>query len=117
MAVKSTKEYVGVSRDTVDGFDGQQITYVAWDQHLLFAAPFMIVVPSTMPFREFVEGPLSGLMQPDPDAALVDWDKVEWLKSNEPWQPDFDKTLVENGIKHKEQLRLRTPGLNSLMPV
>jgi phenol hydroxylase P4 protein len=100
MSVKSTKEYVGVSRDTVDGFGGKQITYVSWDHHLLFAAPFLICTPSDTPFREFVEGPLSALIEPDPDAAQVDWQAVEWLKGNEPWVPDFDKTLVENGIQH-----------------
>ena len=39
---------------------------------------------------------------------------VEWLKSNQPWTPDFERSLVDNGIGHKDQIRMRTPGLASL---
>jgi len=47
--------------------------------------------------------------------VAIDWTKVEWLKSNQPWTPDFDASLAANGIGHKDQLRLRTAGLNSLL--
>lgn len=116
MPVAAIKEYVGVSRDQVANFHGKQIVYVSWDHHLLFAAPFLICMPPETPFREFVEGPLKALVSPDPDAAAIDWSKVEWLKSNAPWTPDFDASLAANGIGHKDQLRIRTPGLNSLLP-
>ena len=115
MAVVSTKPYVGVPRDLVANFNGKQLVYACWDQHLLFAAPFLSCVPPDMSFRELVDGPLTALMQPDPDAAFVDWSRVEWLKSNQPFMPDFDASLAANGIGHKEQLRFVTPGLNSLL--
>lgn len=115
MAVVSTKPYVGVPRDLVANFNGKQLVYACWDQHLLFAAPFLFCVPPEMSFRELVDGPLTALMQPDPDASAVDWSKVEWLKSNKPFTPDFDASLAANGIGHKEQLRFITPGLNSLL--
>lgn len=115
MAVVSTKPYVGVPRDLVANFNGKQLVYACWDQHLLFASPFLFCVPPEMSFREWVDGPLSALIQPDPDALAVDWSKVEWLKSNKPFTPDFDASLAANGIGHKEQLRFITPGLNSLL--
>jgi len=114
MAVAALKEYVGVSRDRVENYHGKQLVYMAWDYHMLFAAPFMFCVEPQMKLGELVRGPLSALMQPDPDAAAVDWDKVEWLKLGQPWNPDFERSLEENGIGHKEQLRFRTPGLNTL---
>lgn len=114
MPVAAIKEYIGVPRDSVVNFHGKQLVYASWDHHLLFAAPFLFCVPPQMMFRELVEGPLTALMQPDPDAASVDWTKVEWLKSNQPWTPDFERSLADNGIGHKDQLRLRTPGLKSL---
>lgn len=117
MPVKSLKDYVGVPRDTAEGFDGNQLTYVSWDHHLLFAAPFLLYTPSDMPFGEFVDGPLTALIGPDPDADKVDFRKVEWLLSNQPFTPDFDKSLAENGIKHKFQLRFKTPGVSTLVPV
>lgn len=115
MPVTATKEYVGVSRDTVANFNGKQLVYASWDQHLLFAAPFLICVPPETTFRELVNGPLTALTQPDPDAAQIDWAQVQWLKSNQPWTPNFEGSLTDNGIGHKDQIRFRTPGLNSLL--
>jgi phenol hydroxylase P4 protein len=34
MAVTSLKEYIGVPRDTVANFNGKQLVYASWDQHL-----------------------------------------------------------------------------------
>lgn len=115
MAVTALKEYIGVPRDSVEHFGGKQILYVSWDHHLLFASPLMLCLPADMPFADMVNGPLKALIQPDPDSAAVDWDKVEWLKGGKPWTPDTGAGLAANGIAHKEQLRFRTPGLNSLM--
>ena len=47
-------------------------------------------------------------------AQEIDWSKVEWLKSGQPWQPDVEKSLAENGLKHKDVIRLRTPGLTGI---
>ncbi len=114
MAVAAIKEYTAVPRDGVANFHGKQLVYASWDHHLLFAAPFLLCVPPGMPFGELVSGPLSMLVQADPDAAAIDWKRVEWLKANQPWVPDFNASLEANGITHKTQLRFRTPGLNSL---
>jgi phenol hydroxylase P4 protein len=67
-----------------------------------------------MKFKEWVEGPLTALIQPDPDAKRVDFSKVEWLKSNKAWSPKFEASLADNGVVHKEQIRFRTPNLNTL---
>jgi phenol hydroxylase P4 protein len=114
MPVAAMKDYVGVPRDLVANFNGKQLVYVSWDQHLLFAAPFLLCVSPQMLFKEMVEGPLKMLVQPDPDGASVDWAKVEWLKSNQPWTPDFDASLADNGVGHKDQIRFRTPNLHTL---
>jgi len=39
---------------------------------------------------------------------------VQWFKSGQPWQPDFGKTLAENGLGHKDAIRFRTPGLTGI---
>lgn len=116
MAVKSTKPYVGVPRDLVANFLGSQIVYFSWDHHLLFAASFQLVLPQDMTMLQLIDGPLTALLAPDPDAAKIDWSTATWLKSNKLWVPELNRSLVENGIVHKELLRLRTPGLNSLGP-
>ena len=115
MAVKSIKPYIGTPRDLVANFNGKQIVYVCWNQHLLFAGPFMLVVEPGMRLGDLLETALKPLLQPDPDAAAIDWGKVEWLKSNQAWTPDFNASIAANGIAHKEQLRFSTPGLNALL--
>lgn len=117
MAVTARKPYHAEPRDLQKNFVGNQLLYIAWDQHLLFAAPFLFCLPPDTLFQDLVEQRLKPLMAPDPDAASVDWAKVEWLKAGQPWTPDPAASLTANGIGHKCQLRFRTPGLNSLMPV
>lgn len=117
MTVVARKNYVGEPRDAGAKFGSNQLIYLSWDRHLLFAAPFLLCVPSEMTFRELVAGPLTTLIQPDPDAPRVDWESVRWLKANQPWQPRFDQSLAANGVGHKEQIRFVTPGLNTLCGV
>ncbi|MGE0482557.1 MAG: phenol hydroxylase subunit P4 [Gammaproteobacteria bacterium] len=114
MPVSSTKPYIGVPRDRVENFNGKQLVYVSWDQHLLFAASFLVCVPPATTFRQMIEQNVVPLIAPDPDAAAVDWDAVQWLMSNRPFTPDWDASLAANGIVHKASLRMLTPGLNSL---
>jgi phenol/toluene 2-monooxygenase (NADH) P4/A4 len=114
MAVVARKEYVGVARDVVENFAGKQLVYVSWDRHLLFASPFMLCLEPSMKFGDMVHGPLTMLMGPDPDAGQVEWTRVEWFRANKAFVPDFDKTLAENGVMHKDQLRMHTPGMNTL---
>lgn len=113
MSVAAVKEYIGVPRDVEANFNGLRLIYVTWDHHLLFAAPFCCPVPPGTKFEDFTKV-IAGIIAPHPDAAKVDWSKVEWFKSYQPWKPDFNKTIAENGITHKEFLRFRTPGLNGL---
>jgi phenol/toluene 2-monooxygenase (NADH) P4/A4 len=117
MAVTSIKEYIGVPRDTVANFNGRQLVYASWDRHGLFASPFLLCMTPDTILREVVEGMLATLVQADPDSAAIDWSRVEWLKSNQPWTPDFSKSVAANGIGHKDQIRFRTPGLNTLCGV
>ncbi len=117
MAVIALKEYSAVPRDLVANFNGKQLVYASWDHHLLFAAPFLFCVPPQMTFSEWVAGPLTQLIAADPDAKAVDWSSVQWLKANQPWTPNFAGSLAENGVVHKDQIRFRTPGLNSLLTV
>jgi len=117
MAVTSTKDYVGVPRDSEAGFGGKQLVYASWDGHLLFAAPFMLAATPDTPFGELVHGQIAGLIAPDPDASSIDWDTVEWRLGNEPWTPDFSRSLADNGVRHKMEVRFHTPGLNTLCRV
>ena len=116
MAVVSRKEYIGVSRDAVENYKGQQLLFISWDHHMLVAAPIMFRAHPDTKLGELIDSQLVPLLQSDPDAAAIDWNKVEWMKGSESWTPDFDRSLADNGICHKQQLRMRTPGLRTLCP-
>lgn len=117
MTVAARKEYVGIPRDRLENFDGKQLLFIVWDHHLLVAAPIMFCQPPETRFGDLIEQQLMPLLASDPDSAALDWSKVEWIKEGQPWVPDFAASLAENGIGHKEHLRMRTPGLNTLVPV
>ncbi len=112
MAVKALYDYQNPAADTQDKFHGNQLLYVGWDDHLMFCAPFAYCLPPSTKFSELVEKHLPFSYSRHPDWAKIDFSKVVWLKSGQPFQPDMNKTLAEQGIKHKDALRLQTPGLN-----
>ncbi|MBX3679794.1 phenol hydroxylase subunit P4 [Cognatazoarcus halotolerans] len=111
MAVAAVKEYDFEPADRLENFHGAQLLYVGWEDHLMFCAPFAFPFPPTMPFRAVVEQVLPGAFGYHPDFAKIDWNAVEWLKSGKPWAPEMDKSLADNGLKHKDAIRFRTPGL------
>lgn len=114
MSVVSRKEYIGVPRDRVENFNGNQLVYVGWDNHLLFASAFLLFVSPESTFRDLVKNNVVPLIAADPDAEKIDWDNVSWLNGNKPWAPDWDATLAENGVGHKSLVRFQTPSLNTI---
>ena len=114
MAVAAVKEYEFAPLDRHENFHGNQLLYIGWEDHLMFCAPFAFPFPPNMPFRAVVEQVLPGAFGYHPDFALIEWAKAEWFKSGQPWQPDFDKSLADNGLGHKDVIRFRTPGLTGI---
>ncbi|HCP05149.1 MAG TPA: phenol hydroxylase, partial [Pseudomonas sp.] len=90
MAVVSRKEYIGVARDALENFKGNQLLFISWDHHMLQAAPIMFRAHPGTRLGELIDTQLMPLLQCDPDAASIDWSKVEWMKGTESWTPDFD---------------------------
>ena len=111
MPIAAIDEYVGVPLDTVANFHGNQLVYVCWDAHLAYAAPFIFMVAPTMKFEDVLTQLVTPVIQGHPDTAKIDWRRTTWVKGNDPWTPDFDKSVAENGLVHKEYLRFTTPGL------
>ena len=114
MAVVALKPYPPRPVDGIEHYHGDQLVYVSWDHHLMFAAPFITCVSPSMRLADFMETMIRPLIAADPDAASVDWSKVEWIRAREPFAPDIGRSLSDNGIGHKDLLRFRTPGLNTL---
>ncbi|QNP58228.1 phenol hydroxylase subunit P4 [Paenacidovorax monticola] len=90
------------------------LLYIGWEDHLMFCAPFCLPLPPDMLFGALATQVLPGVFGAHPDFARIDWSRAEWLKSGQPWQPDPAKSLADNGLGHKDVIRLRTPGLTGI---
>ena len=67
-----------------------------------------------MKLRDFLEGMLRADYAAHPDTEKLDFDQCEWQFDQQPWQPDLDKSLKENGIGHMAYLQFRSPGLDGM---
>ncbi|MDO8361895.1 MAG: phenol hydroxylase subunit P4 [Actinomycetota bacterium] len=114
MAVKAVKEYVFAPMDTQEKLHGAQLTYIGWIDHLMFCAPFAFPFPPDMPFGAILEAVLPGSFGQHPDFAQIDWSQAEWTKGGRPFHPDPAKSLAENGMRHKDSLTFRIPGLTGI---
>ena len=114
MSVTSLGKYDFPPADAVENFHGNQLVYLAWDEHLMFCSPTAYPLPPEMPFRALVEQVITGTYGLHPDFAAIDWEQVEWLIDGREAHPDPDASLADNGIGHKSIVRFRTPGLNGI---
>ena len=114
MAVQALKDYQFTPADSQDKFHGGMLLNVCWDDHLMFCSPFAYCLPPDTLFKDFCEKMLSHSFGYHPDWAKVDFNTVTWLKSNQPFTVDLNKTFAELGLKHKDILRFQTPGLKGI---
>lgn len=114
MPVTSIGDYTFESKDVVENFHGNILTFWHWEDHLMFCAAFALPFPPDMRFGEVVETVLPGLYGYHPETASIQWDRAEWTLDGEPFTPDMDKSLADNGVGHKSVVRFRTPGLTGI---
>jgi phenol hydroxylase P4 protein len=107
-------DYQGTPRDVQANFHGNQLVYIGWDKHLMFCAPVCLPLPPDMQFGALINEVLPSVYSTHPEWGRVEWVKVEWLLDNEPFTPDMNKGLEEQGIGHKSVIRFRTPGLDGI---
>lgn len=113
MSVTAIADYDIPARDAVDRFPAP-LLYIGWEDHLLFCAPFCLPLPPDMPFGALAAQVLPGVFGYHPDFARIDWNQVQWFKSGQAFSPDPAKSLADNGLRHKDVIRLRTPGLSGI---
>lgn len=113
MSVVAIEPYAFPARDVRGNFPAP-LLYIGWEDHMMFCAPHCLPLPPDTPFGALATAVLPGIYGAHPDFARIDWSRVEWFKSGQPWQPDGAKSLAENGLKHKDVIRFRTPGLTGI---
>jgi phenol hydroxylase P4 protein len=113
VSVAALGEYRFAPRDAAANFP-QPLLYIGWDQHMMFCAPLAVPVAPQTRFRDLVEQLLPRLYGEHPDFARIDWQRVQWFRSDALFTPRPDATLAEQGFGHKSVLRFRTPGLEGI---
>lgn len=113
MSVVALDRYEIPARDVRENFPAP-LLYIGWEDHLMFCAPFCLPLPPDMPFGALASDVLPPIYGYHPDFSKIDWDRVEWFRSGEPWRPDTSKSLAANGLGHKDLISFRTPGLNGI---
>lgn len=113
MSVVALKPYAFAARDVRANFPAP-LLYIGWDDHLLFCAPVALPLPADTSFGALAQAVLPGVYGEHPDFARIDWNTVQWFKSGQPWTPDPAKSLEANGLRHKDAIRFRSPGLTGI---
>ena len=107
-----TPDYTGTVRDKLENFHGNQLVYCGWDEHLMFPAAFTWPLPPQMSFADFRDKVMAEAFSVHPEWCQINWDNTSWRLNGEPFTPDEQRSLVEQGIGHKSMLQFCTHGLN-----
>ena len=114
MSVNALYDYKFEPKDKVENFHGMQVLYIYWPDHLLFCAPFAVMVAPDMSFRTMVNDVLKPAVASHPDAAKADFLVADWVLNDQPFKPQVDESLQANGIDHKSMLTVTTPDLKGM---
>ena len=109
--LRSIGDYPMRQQDLEDRFYGKRLIYVSWDNHLMYAAPFCLPLPPTLPFGALVGDVLPELYGEHPEFESIDWQRTQWFNSGRRFVPDFGKSIEHHGLAHKSLIRFRTPKL------
>ncbi len=107
-------DYPTIQQDAEDKFHGKQLLYLCWENHLMYAAPFCIPVPRTLPFGAVIMEVLPELYGEHPEFEDIDWKRTLWFNSGKRFIPDAGKSLEHHGLGHKAVISFRTPELEGI---
>lgn len=114
MSVNALYDYKFEPKDKVENFNGMQLLYVYWPNHLLFCAPFALLVQPDMSFQALIDDILKPATAAHPDSAEADFMGADWQLNGEAFTPDANASLKDQGIDHKSMLTMTTPGLEGM---
>ena len=109
--MRSVGDYPLRQQDAENRFHGKRLIFLAWENHLMFCAPFAVPLPPDLPFGALVRDVLPLLYGEHPEFESIDWQRTHWFNSGKRFIPDFGKSLEHHGLAHKSLIRFRTPSL------
>src|SRR5690554_7971016 len=114
MSVNALYDYKFEPKDKVENFNGMQLLYVYWPDHLMFCAAFALLVQPDMTFRALIEEILKPATAAHSDSAKADSLNAEWLWNDHPFTPRADASPIAQCIDHKSMPTVTTPSLNAM---
>ncbi|MGB6329484.1 MAG: phenol hydroxylase subunit P4 [Halarcobacter sp.] len=119
MAVQSIGEYPIIMKDKIENFNGNQLVFINWHAHRVVSSPRAFPLPPEMPFAALLTDIIPICYKIEPDFEDLDFDKTEviWEVDGEVINPDFSKSLKENGVGHKSIIKFITPSLTGKVGV
>ncbi|WP_019529162.1 phenol hydroxylase subunit P4 [Dasania marina] len=104
-------DYKGEVLDRIENFNGNQLLFINWDYHLFFCAPFAYAVAPDISFQSLLDNVISEAFSQHHEFKNINWQIAEWQLNGEPFIPQMDVSLANQGIDHKSLLRFQTPEL------
>ncbi|RXK13399.1 phenol hydroxylase [Halarcobacter mediterraneus] len=113
MSIKSIGEYPIIMKDSVENFNGNQVVYLYWYGHRVVSSPRAFPLPPEMPFGAIISDLIPITYKVEPDYEDLDFENLEviWEVDGKVIEPDFSKSLKENGVGHKSFIQFTTPTL------
>jgi len=114
MSIKAISDYPTEHKDRVENFNGMQVVYVLWSQHLMYCSPFALLVAPDMPLGSFFSDVVAPAYAGHPDSAQLDLPRAEWQLNGKAFTPNLQASLIDNGVDHKSMLTMSTPCLTGI---
>ncbi len=80
-------DYPMRQRDSEDKFYGKRLIFLSWENHLMYAAPFCVPLPPSLPFGALVRDVLPMLYGEHPEFEAIDWHRAHWFNSKQALHP------------------------------
>ena len=114
MGMVTIGDYDFPCADRVENYGGDINIYCCWEHHLLVPAPAAYRLSPEMTLRLFIEQMFIPDHNHHPDMSHLDLGRLRWTHDSQPWDPDLEKTLTENGVTHMSYLSFYQPGLDGV---
>lgn len=102
--IKSLGTYDFPSKSRQELYGDDILVHLWRKDSMFFCAAATFRLPKAMKWADFVEGVAMPLMTSDPDFDTAK--ELSWQLVDDPFTPDPDKSLEENGIQHKNTIAL-----------
>ena len=114
MSVVALEPYSFPAKDARENFPAP-LLYIGWEDHLMFCAPVLPAAAARHAVRRAgARRCCPASTATTPTSRRSTGRRCSGSRAASRWTPDPAKSLADNGLKHKDAIRFRTPGLTGI---